>query len=1010
MRNDFNKMGLNRRSSLSLSSSISPVEEVMDDVDEIVNDDALSQTTEGSNGSSSTIEEAISAVDMGGSNQFNEFVCSPTKASFSVDSGDVGTDPNALLVVNLAGAYLPSPELATNIPILEADIFEAAFDVSFKKENREPKVRLRRSKSMPVPYAKGTKNAESTPGKGISCDCFHTQTPLRRDVPKIFSGQESCADWGVSEEACEESIRRLKSLIYHPRSLSTGSLNNPSLFHCTKSPVPVRLPTACNLNGSLLSPPNSSTPYDILPKCPVSFSNTGSSPLISATFSSFKYMSPLINNLICSPMSAILPSIGRRLEHGADHEGISEESVTNARRALQLSARQSSSPDSKKAISDAELSMVADIDRRRARCLKSRAKWRRVSIALNSTNLDSSYGDTSISPAPLPKCNRGPKRRLSLSADGSMMEPSIIENEDDLTVVNHFNLNQRIGITREQLGSHNFRGVVIGGTYQSSFERGMPVVAPPSTAEKRVTGVRITDQGLELDIYFAKLKEVNVLKLGRYWCLVRASPDGYLVSRRTQMTSKFVCYYLPQDPFEWIKRISSPKRIDFFTDVFIENAASDSQDMECDDGLPFPGTRGSSFEIPMEFTTDMTDAVEQSLNTSLPTIPAPMEADRTNTADWNNPVIIALALNFLVDTRQSKSGRRKIGLNVLLSSLNQLHLCRLVSKSWAIGYYRIVARTLSDSNTPPISQHDRWSSFIRQFEWGKFLASGACKEVYCVQKKDNLRLEAISIMDLVDLRDRDMELAVSQEVEVSLMCCTLFDLKICPNFVRIYSVFRSAFGVPEELWRSSVPLGSLMNPQTRHQQYFIPRPSHMRRGSYQYIRMDFCEGGDLENFVRKHGQLLIPTVASMLFQMFFAVYTCREKLQLRHFDIKLLNFFVTHGSSLLPLREAKVRKTVTIRIGFGEKIFHIPTCTDGFDLLKLADFGTSVIGSGTLGDPIGANQFTTLENTPIEYLILGSEARQAYSADTFCLGLCFFHLLTGTQFVTLVDNLNDCRT
>lgn len=38
-----------------------------------------------------------------------------------------------------------------------------------------------------------------------------------------------------------------------------------------------------------------------------------------------------------------------------------------------------------------------------------------------------------------------------------------------------------------------------------------------------------------------------------------------------------------------------------------------------------------------------------------------------------------------------------------------------------------------------------------------------------------------------------------------------------------------------------------------------------------------------------------------------------------------------------------------------------------------------------------------MENTPIEYLLLGSEARQAYSADTFCLGLSFFHLLTGLE-------------
>lgn len=42
-------------------------------------------------------------------------------------------------------------------------------------------------------------------------------------------------------------------------------------------------------------------------------------------------------------------------------------------------------------------------------------------------------------------------------------------------------------------------------------------------------------------------------------------------------------------------------------------------------------------------------------------------------------------------------------------------------------------------------------------------------------------------------------------------------------------------------------------------------------------------------------------------------------------------------------------------------------------------------------------QFTTLENTPPEYLFLGSHARECYSADTFCLGLSFLHLLAGEE-------------
>lgn len=71
--------------------------------------------------------------------------------------------------------------------------------------------------------------------------------------------------------------------------------------------------------------------------------------------------------------------------------------------------------------------------------------------------------------------------------------------------------------------------------------------------------------------------------------------------------------------------------------------------------------------------------------------------------------------------------------------------------------------------------------------------------------------------------------------------------------------------------------------------------------------------------------------------------------------------------------------------------------TAGKELIKLADFGTSVVGMGGLGDPITVQQFTTLENAPPEFLLMGSLARQGFSADTFPLGLCYLHLLTGYE-------------
>jgi hypothetical protein len=146
--------------------------------------------------------------------------------------------------------------------------------------------------------------------------------------------------------------------------------------------------------------------------------------------------------------------------------------------------------------------------------------------------------------------------------------------------------------------------------------------------------------------------------------------------------------------------------------------------------------------------------------------------------------------------------------------------------------------------------------------------------------------------------------------------------------------------------------------------------------------------------------------------MFFAFYACREKLSMRHFDVKLLNFFVSTGKCLLPKNKMNSKNLkvenlnddhmnndnnddinemdvsiVNMKIGFGEHIFTLPLQASALCVVKLADFGTSTVGLGGLGDSITHQQFTTLENTPPEFLIAGSGARQAYSADTFPLGI-----------------------
>lgn len=429
--------------------------------------------------------------------------------------------------------------------------------------------------------------------------------------------------------------------------------------------------------------------------------------------------------------------------------------------------------------------------------------------------------------------------------------------------------------------------------------------------------------------------------------------------------------------------------------------------------------------------------------------------------DWNTPAIVTCVLEFLLGEsgkggsvgakprgRPARSTRSRNAEHVSFDASSY----RLVSRAWCLGSYRLLARHLSSPTNSVALNYGRWAKFVSQNGWGKYISSGACKRVYCVHNSQSGLLEAVSIMDVEDLSARGMDDALERELEISLSCSSLVTLKICPFLVQVYSLFRSECGVPEALWNSDMPPpiqeglsralsrtnsggskpGSFADlkalslpPSVQHDVpveresapvlVSVPKKSSVSKGNYQYIRMEFCSGGDIEELVRKERVLQSMTVRNLLFQMCYALYSCREQLQLRHYDIKLLNFFCTNGSGVLPtdmriicdyrrlqspfqdFRQDLVEATVECRIWFGHRAYSLPLRISSKCLVKLADFGTSVIGAGGLGDPITVQQFTTLENTPPEYFLLGSAARQAFSADTYMLGLSFLHLLTGHE-------------
>ena len=170
----------------------------------------------------------------------------------------------------------------------------------------------------------------------------------------------------------------------------------------------------------------------------------------------------------------------------------------------------------------------------------------------------------------------------------------------------------------------------------------------------------------------------------------------------------------------------------------------------------------------------------------------------------------------------------------------------------------------------------------------------------------------------------------------------------------------------------------------------MPRVLHFAL-SYQYIRMELCHC-DMEDFIRdqQDHQMLTPEECRvMLFQMAFALYVAAERFGVKHYDVKLLNFF------LQSVTDNGDRRDVVLRYGVGSNIFQLRMKPSVAFFAKLGDFGTAVMGSDTDCEPVGIGQFTTLENTPPDFLILGNAAKQGHGHDSFGLGLCMLHLFTG---------------
>ncbi|RHY27069.1 hypothetical protein DYB25_009602 [Aphanomyces astaci] len=117
--------------------------------------------------------------------------------------------------------------------------------------------------------------------------------------------------------------------------------------------------------------------------------------------------------------------------------------------------------------------------------------------------------------------------------------------------------------------------------------------------------------------------------------------------------------------------------------------------------------------------------------------------------------------------------------------------------------------------------------------------------------------------------------------------------------------------------------------------------------------MELCDGGNVEDYLRLDGTTnLVHGWPSLFFQMVYALYAGRAHHQLRHYDVKLLNFFLQ--STTGPRTQDDPPHIITYALE--DKLVKL---TSPY-WVKLADFGTADTDATTFGLPIGVEHSSFL--------------------------------------------------
>lgn len=139
---------------------------------------------------------------------------------------------------------------------------------------------------------------------------------------------------------------------------------------------------------------------------------------------------------------------------------------------------------------------------------------------------------------------------------------------------------------------------------------------------------------------------------------------------------------------------------------------------------------------------------------------------------------------------------------------------------------------------------------------------------------------------------------MQQEIAHSVLLSHLVETGACPNFLRIFDIYLAPEKPHEERWGSAQRRKPVELLTDKFQSVRVSSASEeVKQGEtaaggslYQYIEMEFCDGGDVEDFISLQKDKLLPAEAvavPFFFQMVFALYCAREQLHLRHCDVKV---------------------------------------------------------------------------------------------------------------------------